>query len=73
MLYAYQIGAEVQKRLGFKEGLITIYHQDHRKDKGYLKNLEALSYAMLYGKNDAINFFKSFLKISIAIITDVFC
>lgn len=50
MLYAYQIGAEVQKRLGFKEGLITIYHQDHRKDKGYLKNLEALSYDMLYGK-----------------------
>ena len=38
------------KRLGISAGMLTKYHQDHRNDKHYKENLEALSYDMLYGK-----------------------
>lgn len=48
--YAYEIGAETMKRLGISAGMLTKYHQDHRNDKHYKENLEALSYDMLYGK-----------------------
>ncbi|MBR6444103.1 MAG: LTA synthase family protein [Firmicutes bacterium] len=49
-LKAYEAGAEIQKRVGLKEGLMTIYQQDHEGDKGYKKGLRALAYDMLYGK-----------------------
>lgn len=50
-LYAYQLGAEVFNRIGVHEGALTKYHQDHQKDAGYLANLKALQYDMLYGKD----------------------
>ncbi|MBQ6495835.1 MAG: sulfatase-like hydrolase/transferase [Firmicutes bacterium] len=46
----YEIGPEVLKRLGISAGMLTKYHQNHRKDKHYKDNLEALAYDMLYGK-----------------------
>ncbi len=49
-LYAYQLGAEVLGRIGIHEGIMTKYHQDHMTDTGYLTNLKALQYDMLYGK-----------------------
>jgi|WetSurMetagenome_2_1015567.scaffolds.fasta_scaffold32576_2 phosphoglycerol transferase MdoB-like AlkP superfamily enzyme len=49
-LYAYQLAAEVMKRLGISEGVLTKFHQDHNEDANYLDNLEALQYDMLYGK-----------------------
>ena len=49
-LYAYQMSAEILKRLKIKTGTLTIYHQNHQKDPYYLKNLETLAYDMLYGK-----------------------
>ena len=49
-LKAYETAAEIQKRIGMKEGLITTYQQDHHKDKDYKKGLEALAYDMLYGE-----------------------
>jgi len=48
---AYQLGAEVFNRIGVHEGVLTKYHQDHKKDAGYRTNLKALQYDMLYGKN----------------------
>ena len=49
-LYAYQISAEVMKRVGINTGVLTKYHQDHAQDRDYLANLDALQYDMLYGK-----------------------
>ena len=49
--YTYEIGPEILKRLGISTGMLTKYHQNHRKDKGYKENLEALSYDILYGKD----------------------
>ena len=48
--YAYEVGPELLKRLGISSGMLTKYHQNHKKDKNYKANLEALSYDMLYGK-----------------------
>ncbi len=50
-LTAYQISAEVRDRIGIHEGTMTKYHQDHAGDVGYLSNLHALQYDMLYGKH----------------------
>lgn len=50
-LHAYQLGAEVLDRIGIHDGVLTKYHQDHQKDPGYLTNLKALQYDMLYGKD----------------------
>ncbi len=50
-LYAYQLGAETLDRIGIHEGVLTKYHQDHQEDAGYLPNLKALQYDMLYGKD----------------------
>ena len=47
---AYETAAEIQKRIGLKEGLITIYQQDHKKDKDFKKGLRTLAYDMLYGE-----------------------
>ena len=49
--YTYEIGPEVLKKLGISCGMLTKYHQNHRKDKNYKDNLEALSYDILYGKD----------------------
>ena len=49
-LYCYQIGAELLDRLGIHNGTLISYHQNHQKDKKYLRNLEALQHDMLYGK-----------------------
>lgn len=49
-LYAYQMGAELLDRLGIHNGTMVTYHQNHRQDKDYRKNLKALQYDILYGK-----------------------
>lgn len=48
-LAAYQLNAEVFKRLGFSVGLMNKYHQNYSDKKDYMANLKALSYDMLYG------------------------
>ena len=47
----YQLNAEVFKRLGFETGMMTKYHQNYSGKNGYMKNLETLSYDMLYGNH----------------------
>lgn len=49
-LTTYELNAEVMDRLGISVGMITQYQQNHKGDKKYLTNLEALGYDMLYGK-----------------------
>ena len=48
--YTYEIPAQLLKKLGMSPGMLTKYHQNHKNDKNYKENLEALSYDMLYGK-----------------------
>jgi phosphoglycerol transferase MdoB-like AlkP superfamily enzyme len=48
-LYAYQLAAEVEARLGLTQGILPAYHQHHARDKRYLENLKSLQYDMLYG------------------------
>ncbi len=48
-LTTYELNAEVMDRLGISVGMITQYQQNHKGDKNYLANLEALGYDMLYG------------------------
>lgn len=48
---AYQLNAEIFKRLGFDAGMMTKYHQNYSGKKDYMKNLETLSYDMLYGSH----------------------
>lgn len=50
-LFSYQLGAEVLDQIDIHEGVLTKYHQDHKKDTNYLLNLKALQYDMLYGKD----------------------
>ena len=47
---SYQIMADVMERLGLHAGTVFNYHQDRRKTKNYLKDLELLQYDILYGK-----------------------
>lgn len=47
---SYQIMSEVMGRLGLHAGTVFNYHQDRRKTKNYLKDLELLQYDILYGK-----------------------
>ena len=47
---SYQIMSEVFERLGIHSGTIFNYHQERRKTKNYLSDLELLQYDMLYGK-----------------------
>lgn len=49
-LTTYELNAEVMDRLGISVGMVTKYQQNHKGDKNYLANLEALGYDMLYGK-----------------------
>jgi len=50
-LSAYQLGAEVQKRVGLRQGLMTVFHQDKEETPDYGKGLHLLQYDILYGKN----------------------
>ncbi len=47
---AYQIMADVQERLDIHSGTVFNYHQNRRKTKNYLSDLELLQYDILYGK-----------------------
>lgn len=47
---AYQIMADVMERLGLHSGTVFNYHQQRRKTKDYLLDLELLQYDILYGK-----------------------
>lgn len=49
-LYCYQIGSELLERLGICNGTLVTFHQNHKDDEDYLKNLHDLQYDMLYGK-----------------------
>lgn len=49
-LHAYEIGSEVLDRIDIHNGTLVTYHQNHRDSKNYLKNLEAIQYDLLYGK-----------------------
>lgn len=47
---AYQIVADVLERLDIHSGTVFNYHQQRRKTKNYLADLELLQYDLLYGK-----------------------
>lgn len=47
---AYQIMADVMERLDIHAGTVFNYHQERRKTKEYLSDLELLQYDILYGK-----------------------
>lgn len=49
-VYAYQMSAYLFDRLGIHGGTIPTFHQNYSDSKNYKKNLEALGYDMLYGK-----------------------
>ena len=49
-LNAYELTSELFDRLGISVGMMTKYQQNYKGTEGYLANLEALSYDMLYGK-----------------------
>ena len=49
-LTAYQIMADVFDRLDIHSGTVFNYHQNRRKTKNYLADLELLQYDILYGK-----------------------
>jgi len=53
--HAYQLGSYVLGRLGIHNGTMVAYHQDHRNDKNYWKDLGVLEYDMLYGKKYIYN------------------
>jgi phosphoglycerol transferase MdoB-like AlkP superfamily enzyme len=48
-LYAYQLAAETESRLGLTQGTLSAYHQHHAGDSRYRENLKRLQYDMLYG------------------------
>lgn len=52
---AYQIVADVLGRLDIHSGTVFNYHQERRKTKNYLSDLELLQYDILYGKQYVYN------------------
>ncbi|MGN0361427.1 MAG: LTA synthase family protein [Bilifractor sp.] len=52
---AYQIGAEVLKRIGIYDGTLVRYHEAERGDRYYQSNLEIMQYDMLYGDKYVYN------------------
>jgi phosphoglycerol transferase MdoB-like AlkP superfamily enzyme len=50
-LSAYQLGAEVQRRVGLRQGLMTVFHQDKAGAPEYRDDLHLLQYDILYGNN----------------------
>ena len=49
-LTAYQLSAEVQRQIGMKQGIMSVFHQENRESPSYLDDLHMLQYDMLYGK-----------------------
>lgn len=49
-LSAYQLTAEVMRRLGIGGGILSRYHQQMSGREGYTDGLELLEYDMLYGE-----------------------
>lgn len=49
-LAAYQLMADVFERLDIHSGTVFNYHQNRRKTKNYLSDLELLQYDILYGE-----------------------
>jgi hypothetical protein len=49
-LQAYQLAAYVQKRVGLRQGTMTLLHQDKSNSKNYQNDIHMLMYDMLYGK-----------------------
>ncbi|MBQ8589874.1 MAG: LTA synthase family protein [Firmicutes bacterium] len=47
---AYQLSAEVFDRLGIHDGTVFRFHQTQKEQSGYLSDLKALQYDMLYGE-----------------------
>ena len=52
---SYQIMADVFDRLDIHSGTVFNYHQERRKTKNYLSDLELLQYDILYGKQYVYN------------------
>ncbi len=52
-LAAYQLMSEVFEQIGIESGTVFNYHQERRKTKDYLSDLELLQYDLLYGKQYA--------------------
>lgn len=50
---AYQMMAEVMKRIGIHRGVIFSYHQNQKGNKFYQIDLQTLQYDLLYGKKYA--------------------
>lgn len=48
--HSYELGAELMRRIGFSNGVLTKYHQLCSEDSRYYDNLGVLEYDMLYGK-----------------------
>jgi hypothetical protein len=49
-LNAYQLSAETQRRVGMREGTMSVFHQDNADKEDYSDKLHLLQYDMLYGK-----------------------
>lgn len=54
-LEAYQLSSYVMQLLGFRNGMLTKYHQLFEGKKDYLEGLELLEYDMLYGEQKVYN------------------
>ena len=52
---SYQIMADVMDRIGIHAGTVFNYHQQRRKTKDYLSDLEVLQYDILYGDQYVYN------------------
>ncbi len=52
---AYQIMSDVMDRLDIHSGTVFNYHQQRRKSKNYLADLELLQYDILYGEQYVYN------------------
>lgn len=52
-LCSYQIAAEVLDKVNIHTGTMMQYHQNRRKTKWYLQDMELLQYDLLYGKKYA--------------------
>ena len=50
-LATYELTAETLDRLDISVGMMTKYHQNYEGKSGYLTNLKALAYDMLYGEH----------------------
>jgi phosphoglycerol transferase MdoB-like AlkP superfamily enzyme len=48
-LYAYQLSAELQRRIGMRAGTMPVFHQDKQGEPDYQEMLQLLQYDMLYG------------------------